>query len=662
MICFVAAPTIPEFEGTIKTRDQGACLTPPTAPLGILSLAAILEEKQFPVRLVDLNRLFLDWLSKDGSAPEGPFFPSAVDELVGVHADVYGFGSISSTYPLTVRLAREVRRAHPRALILFGGPQASSVDVDTLEAFPFVDAVVRGEAEESLPQLLAGGLEGVPGVTFRSAGRVVRSPDPQSLPDPDRLPMPAYHLWPEIEKSPFIPLEAGRGCPFACTFCSTSRFFRRRYRLKSPGRMIEQMKHLQGVYGVTTFRLVHDTFTAVRAQAVEFCEALLECGAGYKWSCSSRTDCVDEELLDLMARAGCQGIFFGVETASPRMQHVIAKDLDLDHTAAVLRRADTLKIRTTVSLIAGFPDETPDDLRGSVEFILDSMRLDRVEPQFHLLAPLAGTAIQREFQNRLQWDGIFSDIAFQGWRQDPEDCTLIRQYPRIFANFYAVPTTHLDRARLAELRNFLIYGMACYRWLLVALHRHSGILAVFDRWRAWRATHRPAVHPDGPYHASDGFRTDFLDFVASEYAAADDPELVAVTTLLEYQTQARRPPPPVAESPAAPQLAPGVRLLYLGVDYNRVIGALRNNLPLRDVPRRPVVLAERQLPGDRVETLQLSQLSAALVQLCDGTRTIPDIVVLFPTLAKGLDTFPPGAACRFALDELREQGLLAEAA
>ena len=653
MICLIAAPTITEFEGTVTTRDQAARLAPPAAPLGILSLAAVLEEKQIPVSVVDLNHTFLDWLANQERG--NSFFPAAVHELIKLDADVYGFGSISSSYPLTVRLAREVRRARPDALILFGGPQASSVDSDTLEAFPFIDAVVRGEAEEILPQLLARGFDGISGVTFRSKGQVVRIADRLSLPELDSLPAPAYHLWPGIEKCAAIPLEAGRGCPFACTFCSTSRFFQRRYRLKTPRRLIEQMQQLQRVYGAAAFHLIHDTFTAVRPQAIEFCEALIERGARYTWTCSSRTDCVDEELLDLMARAGCAGIFFGIETGSTSMQRAIGKRLDLAHAADVLRYADSRKIRSAVSLIAGFPDETEDDLRGSVEFILDSARLDGVEPQFHLLAPLAGTAIQREFRDRLQWDGIFSDMAFQGWRQDLEDRTLICEHPEIFPNFYAVPTP-LDRTRLMELRDFLMYGLSCYRWLLVALHRHSGILALFNHWRVWRGTHRAAVCPDGLYHASDGFRGDFLEFAACEY-----PESVAASTLVEYARQVRKPRPLPMEAPSGPHLAPGVRLLSLSADYNLLIDALRHSLPLRDVPRRPVVLAERLLPGDRVETLQLSPLSAALLQLCDGTRTVPDLAVAFPTLAEGLDSLPPEAACRFALDELRDQGLLAAA-
>ena len=680
MVCLISAPTVTEFEGTVTSRGQAVRLDTDYPPLGILSLAAVLEEKGIAHQLFDLNRLFCEWAC-ESAGREGGFFPLAARELLSVRADVYGFGTISSSYPLTVRLAREIKRAHPHAAIVFGGPQASAVDAETLEAFPFVDFVVRGEAEEILPELLAalgrtGGLAGVAGIAFRRDGSVTRTPDALALPDLDRLPTPAYHLWPGIEKRRAVPLEVGRGCPFACTFCSTSQFFRRRFRLKTPARVIEQMKALHQAYGTATFDLVHDSFTAVRAQVVEFCQALVRCGCEFGWTCSARTDCVDEELLALMAKAGCTGIYFGIETGSARMQRAIGKNLDLDHASAALRGAGRHSIRATISLITGFPDETPDDLDGSVEFIMDSLSLDHVQPQFHLLAPLAGTALDQEFRGRLTWDGIFSDMSFQGWRQDAADRALILEHPEIFPNFYAVPTAHLDRSYLMDLRNFVMFGLERFRWLMVALDRHSGIPTVFDHWRVWRTGHQSPVRLDGEYHASAAFRSDFLEFVASEYQAVDDVELLAVTTLLEYETQLTRPhrrggtapppaSPPVPEdaSPAAdleavPRVASGVVLVHISVDYESVIDCLRSRRSLRDVPRRPVVVADRQLPGGRVEVLQLSSLSAALIEVCDGVRTVRDIAALFPRLGEGLDQFPPEQACLFALHELVRQGML----
>ncbi len=97
-------------------------------------------------------------------------------------------------------------------------------------------------------------------------------------------------------------------------------------------------------------------------------------GTALQWSCSARTDCVDEELLDLMVRAGCEGIFFGVETGSPRMQKIIDKHLDIERAHEIIDAVERLGIRSTISLIVGFPEETWEDVRHSMRMFMHSTR------------------------------------------------------------------------------------------------------------------------------------------------------------------------------------------------------------------------------------------------------------------------------------------------
>src|SRR5437660_4516521 len=158
-------------------------------------------------------------------------------------------------------------------------------------------------------------------------------------------------------------LELGRGCPFACTFCSTNDFFRRNFRLHSPERMLRDMRAIATQYGIRSFVLVHDMFTVDRRKVAAFCDAMIASGEGFTWSCSARTDCVDEELLELMARAGCKGIFYGVEVGSDKMQMVIDKHLATQRAHETIDASERLGIASTVSLISGFPEETWDDVR-----------------------------------------------------------------------------------------------------------------------------------------------------------------------------------------------------------------------------------------------------------------------------------------------------------
>jgi radical SAM superfamily enzyme YgiQ (UPF0313 family) len=527
-VCLVGAPTAHEFEDRTMGEADALRTIAEHAPLGVLTLASVLEERGWHPEVVDLNRLYYDF-RKANETGENDFSRFAAAYFRDRQFDFIGFGSVCSSYPVTVRIACEVKRQQPASVVAFGGPQASAVDVATLKAYAPIDLVVRGEAEQTLPQLLealAQGhpLDGISGITFRRDGEIVRTPDGAGITDLDSLPFPAFHLLPDMGTCRFMPLELGRGCPFACTFCSTNDFFRRRFRLKSPARMLEEMRRVKATYGIDTFELVHDMFTVDRKRVAAFCEALLASSEKFYWGCSARTDCIDEELIELMARAGCRGIFFGIETGSARMQKIIDKGLDLVESAARVRSCDKSKIKTAVSLIVGFPEETKEDLRSTVAFFMDSLRCEHADPQLVILAPLAGTPIHRQHKEKLFLEDADSDLSYRGWDQGPEEKKMIAEHPEIFPNFYSVPAPYLDQELLKELRDFLLNGIKTARRFLLDLRlAGADMLSVFEDWRAWRQDRTAgfARNDFAAYYAGNSFPHDLLEFVETQYLSAN---------------------------------------------------------------------------------------------------------------------------------------------
>src|SRR5438552_7533439 len=161
--------------------------------LGILSLAAVLETRGDSPEIVDLNRTYFHLADSAGLSRPDDFTEVAASVVAAKDAEVCGFTSICSSYALTIRIAKAVKAIRPECTILFGGPQASVVDMQTLAAFPFVDFILRGEAEESLPLLLdelAGRrrMERVPGLTYRAEGQPRRNPNAPVIHDLDALP------------------------------------------------------------------------------------------------------------------------------------------------------------------------------------------------------------------------------------------------------------------------------------------------------------------------------------------------------------------------------------------------------------------------------------------------------------------------------------------
>jgi len=671
-VCLVTALTIADFidlTATVSARqDVGA-------QLGIFTLAAILREHGFATHVVNLDDWFLDFLRlKEGAA----FLDFVIERLALSSFDLFGLSSICSSYPLTLRLARELKRLRPNTPIVLGGPQASVVDLATMSAFSCVDAVVRGEADESLPVVLdhlrrKSPLDGIPGVTFRRAGEIIQNPNGPVVQDLDRLPLPAFDLDSNLKNRGGIHIEIGRGCPFACTFCSTNDFFRRNFRLKSTRKTIEEMKHIKGEYGISYFSMVHDMYTVNRKRVVEFCEALVESGEDFTWGCSARTDCIDNELIGLMARAGCRGIFFGIETGSMRLQQQIHKKLDLSEAWERIKCADEHGITTAVALITGFPDETRDDLRDTVHFFIESLRYDHAEPQLSLLAPLAATPIHDRYRAKLIFDDIFSDMSHQGWRQDREDVELIKSYPEIFPNFYAVPTECLDRGYFKEIHDFVTYLTSWFRWLAVGILQDSGdLLEVFDRWREWLADRRAAGNAAdtgiAPYYTHRQFRDEFLEFVRTSYCEEKAIARAAMLALIDSEgwcsaDRKSYAPEAVEEvnelSPDAyPYATERTVVLDLAVDYKELIAALRLGGDLRQTRVRNVTLVFRPIETDEVQVWQLTPLSAVLFRQCNGTKSVNEIIQEFSERETDIDGIPSRKVATFGLLLLRSQGFI----
>ncbi|HET9284251.1 MAG TPA: radical SAM protein [Candidatus Angelobacter sp.] len=684
-VCLISAPTANQLHSAVGEMEA-ARMMGELAPVGILSLAAVLEARGLQPEVVDLNHVYYNWVRESEQA-KTDFCSFAANYFAACNFDLFGLSTVCSSYPLTLRIAAEVKRAHPKSIVVLGGPQASVVDVATMRAFPAIDLILRGEAEHTLPELVDAlaqqrPLTAVPGLTYRQDEQIVSNPDAPLVMDLDALPFPAFHLFPDVRFCRHFPLELGRGCPFSCTFCSTNDFFRRRFRLKSPAQMIADMRRIKQTYGINSFELVHDMFTVDRKRVVEFCQALIESGEEFYWGSSARTDCIDEELIALMAKAGCRGIFFGIESGSARMQKVIDKGLELKDSTARVRSCDKYKINTAVSLMAGFPDETMDDLRDTAAFFMNSLRYDHADPQLSILAPLADTPITKQHKDSLVLNDDAADMSYRGWRQETEDHALIANHPEIFSSFYSIPLPHLDREFVKELRDFLLSGQRAFRRLLLGLHQDSGdIVDVFQQWREWRG-HNGIQFFGGErtvYYAQSGFPTDFFRFLRLQYIPTSKAPL-AMIALLEYE-EALRGQESVSDElifpdkdqrdknqndkdellamESRPQLLPGINVVTLQANYQEIIRRLRQGSALHDVPQQPVKLAIRKTREGEPEVRQLTPLSAELLDLCAEGLTVQEMRGEF--ILRGIEVagISPDKLCLAGLEILRQQRLIA---
>lgn len=427
----------------------------PAVPLGLLNLATILRRRRS--RDVSITAL-------RPSPPDLVGSVEAVKRLAGEvldrDPDWVGISTRCDTYGLSLRTAQELKWRRPGLPIVLGGPQATATAQATLDAFDFVDVVARGEAEEIIEQIDdalggASSMRGIPSLVYRERGAVRSNRSLTTAVDLDSLPYPDYTLVPWLERVPSIPVDAGRGCPFHCTYCSTNLFFANRYRLRSTESLLALIQWTVRSTGKHRLQFTHDNLTARPRQFDEFCTALRDARLDIEWSCSARLDCLNPDRLDLMRQAGCVAIFIGLETGSASMQAEIRKNLNLRGVDQRLRDVVARIPEFTTSFIMGFPTETAADLSATADLMAEVREISHGQEnvQLHMLSPTPGTPIFMRWAENLRLLAAYETMAQEAPLGDfvvvdgADDSMFswVSAHPDLFGNYYYIEPQCLSR-------------------------------------------------------------------------------------------------------------------------------------------------------------------------------------------------------------------------
>jgi radical SAM superfamily enzyme YgiQ (UPF0313 family) len=456
--------------------------------LGLLSLAAVAQREGHEVAIYDPKRE----VRFGRHAYDRNFYANAAEDILHHAPDAVGFTTLGCSFLFAVRVAEIIKNRRPFLPVLLGGPHATMLDRQILAAYGQFDIVVRHEAEETLPPLLAAldrrAFDAISGITWRAGKEIKSTPGMPKIDDLDQLPRLPYDLYPVRELGlDLMRVEAGRGCPFECTFCSTSSFFQRSYRLKSPQRLVSEMDFLHEQYGAEEFKLDHDLFTVDRRKVRAFCEAVQD--RRYRWRVSARTDCVDEQLLEEMALAGCIGLYFGIETGSQRMQRIAQKRLKLSEIDGILDVAQSLGIESTTSFITGYPEEQREDHAATLDMLGKCFQRPQelCLPQLHILVPEPGTPMFSRHRQSLSYDAYAT--RFNARLLSDGDAAHIRDHPDLFSTYYYYPMQEMPRSSctfaVEAVDTLRIVGHEILSYLLLFYQgRLSRLMASFQEWMA----------------------------------------------------------------------------------------------------------------------------------------------------------------------------------
>jgi radical SAM superfamily enzyme YgiQ (UPF0313 family) len=260
----------------------------------------------------------------------------------------------------------------------------------------------------------------VKGLTFKNEdGSVSSTGAAEIIQDLDGLPFPARHLFnpdefrtADGELKGYGSLIGTRGCPFKCTFCSTSAFGPR-YRRRSPDNVIDEIKKVKNDYGTDTFTFVDDQFFLKKSQILEMCDKLVRREANIKWNCGCRTELVNEENLIAMKSSGCFQINFGIESGDPSTLKKIQKGNTREDALKAVRATKKADIRVYANFMTGFPWESAEQINNTAGFIKELRPwVDRFSNS-GVLIPVPGTDIYDELRQTNDIEGYWLRDEYQ---------------------------------------------------------------------------------------------------------------------------------------------------------------------------------------------------------------------------------------------------------
>lgn len=368
----------------IRLNYEGFPVPPPDMPLGLLYIAAVLEEAGNDVVLRDLNRQSVE--------------KEILDEVKNGTIQMVGITMLSCIRSEGYSLIKTFRALNPRVKIVIGGIHAMPFPERLIEKYP-LDACVIGEGERTIVELAAAwenqnGIADVAGICSREHGMHGERPLIENL---DSVPFPAWHhsnfdwfkmtcaaLKPDltirdvrIGDARWANIIASRGCVGRCIFCNAWKHWGGKVRFRSAENILDEVQELYENHNIRLLAFNDDAFPMKHSQCVEFCEGLLKRDLKIAWQTTTRADMLSDEICELMHEAGCFMVAVGIESGSPAIHTKLDKRLNLEKAAAGIASINKSGMISYALLMIGNPGESDETIGETIEY------LKKTRPKYH---------------------------------------------------------------------------------------------------------------------------------------------------------------------------------------------------------------------------------------------------------------------------------------
>jgi anaerobic magnesium-protoporphyrin IX monomethyl ester cyclase len=425
-----------------------------------LGLLSAMIEDEFDVKIIDAN---MDKLSREDFA-----------KLIKKEKpDVVGISMLTNEYSEAGFIAAEiVKQVNQKIITVCGGIHVTSEPIDTIKK-KYVDYAVTGEGEYTFKKLCEhlNGDGPLPekGILYKDkkSGKIINTGRAEFIKDLDALPLPSYHkvdflkYATEIQREsvdaprqmPYARIMTSRGCPFNCCFCEVGTISGKVPRCRSPENVVAEIEWLKKTYGVKSIIFDDDNMFIYRERAKKLLQLMIDKKLNVKWnSIAVAVFKLDEELLDLMKKSGCQYIDIAIESGVERvLKDIIHKPLDLNYAKKIVKYIKKLDIDLAANFVIGFPGETWDEIRETIRF---AEELDSNYTKIFIATPLPNTELYNiaaksnclrknfSFTKHLWTDGAIETDEFRA-----QDLKILRAYEWDRINF----SSSEKRKRIAKM-------------------------------------------------------------------------------------------------------------------------------------------------------------------------------------------------------------------
>jgi radical SAM superfamily enzyme YgiQ (UPF0313 family) len=359
-------------------------------PIGIISLGSFLRSKGLAVTAVGLC------------------IDTKIDiiyEIAKIKPDIIGISSMTCDFPSALKMANQIKQ-HFNIPLVLGGAHPTIFPKEVLYNTS-IDFVIMGEGEYAFYELIEALRESkevgkVASLGYKQNGSIFISQRRPPL-DMSVLPFPDYSLLDNEKYISFgekylgfrhIVMIVSRGCPGRCTFCAQNLTWGRQFRAFPPDRLVAEIKKLMSRYNVEGVWFKDSTLTTSKKWITEFCEQVGKQKLDFKWSCFTRVDQVDREIIRNMKKAGLVKLWIGAESGSNRILQLLKKDITVDITRQAFQICKEEGVDTAAFFMFGLPTETVEEMELTFELACE---LDARPLHLAIYHPLPGTELYETY-------------------------------------------------------------------------------------------------------------------------------------------------------------------------------------------------------------------------------------------------------------------------